>query len=279
MNNRYIMYVLISLFCVFAIIAGIYAEFVDGGAKDVLPNNKQEEAIVEKDAETIKKEFNNLFTNTINLNGYDTSKINKIDQSKEIIYTIVDMEKQEELYEVNIKIPCVNINSEVASSFNTITQSYFINKANEVISNKDNTKKALYSIDYTAFVNDDILSVVIRSNLKEANNAQRVMIQTYNYNLKTGEKVQLIDLITARMLNKEDVNKKIRKVVEQADADSKAVQDMGYDDIYIRNLEDITKYSVDGANSYFIGPNKELYIIYPYGNDNFTSEMDIVLFE
>lgn len=278
MNNPKILYILIGIFCVFAIIAGIYAEFIDGGTEDILTGNNGGNEIVEKDAETIKNQLNNLFTSTINLNGYDTSRIKKLDESKEIIYTVYDIVREEELYGINIKIPVVNINSSVANDFNTITQLHFVNKANEILTNTDETKKTLYSIDYAAFINDDILSVIIRSTLKESTSAQRIIIQTYNYNLETGEQVELIDLITSKILNKEDVNKKIKEVVQQADIDAKAVQSMGYNDIYTRDLND-ARYSVDGATTYILGPNKELYIIYAYGNNNFTSEMDIVLFE
>lgn len=278
MNNPKILYILIGIFCFFAIIAGIYAEFVDGGTEEIFTGNNGESEVIEKDSETIKNQLNGLFTSTINLNGYDASKIKKLDSSKEIVYTAFDVIREEELYEINIKIPVVNISSTVANSFNTITQDLFINKANEIIRNTDKNKKALYTIDYAAFVNDNILSVIIRSTLKESTSAQRVIIQTYNYNLETGEQVKLIDIITKKMLNKEDVDKKIKEVVQQADIDAKAVQSMGYNDIYTRDLND-SRYSVDGATTYFLGPNKELYIIYAYGNNEFTSEMDVVLFE
>ena len=52
---------------------------------------------------------------------------------------------------------------------------------------------------------------------------------------------------------------------------------MGYNEIYVRDLtSDI--YSVDNAGAYFLGPNGNLYIVYAYGNSEFTSEMDIVMF-
>ena len=35
----------------------------------------------------------------------------------------------------------------------------------------------------------------------------------------------------------------------------------------------------DDTGAYFLGPNQELYIVYAYGNGEFTSKMDIVLFE
>lgn len=278
MKSPKMLYILISLFCVFAVIAGIYAQFIEGGNNNDISNTDENNSIVEKDAELIKAEFNDLFTSTINLNGYDTARINKLDASKEIIYTAFDISKSEEMFELNIKVPVVNIKNDVAGSFNTTTQVVFVNKASEILGNKQATQKTIYSIDYVAYVNGDILSVVIRSTLKQGDSAQRVIVQTYNYNLATNQKVSLTDMITYKMLNKEDVNRKIKQVITEADEASKAIQNMGYNDIYVRDLND-TKYTVDGSSTYFLGPDNHLYIVYPYGNNDFTSEMDIVVFE
>lgn len=277
MKDPKILYILIAVFCVFAIIAGIYAQFIEGGSR-TSSTKQNNNVIIEKDAETVKEELNSLFTNIVNLNEYDTTGIKKINGEKEIVYTAFDINKDEEAFEINIKVPAFNINNEVASSFNEITQVNFVNKASEVLAHKDVTKKIIYSIEYAGFVNGDILSVIIRSTLKNGSSAQRVIIQTYNYNLATGTKVNLTDLITWKALNKEDVNQKIKKVVQEADEEAKAVQSMGYNEVYTRDLTD-TKYTVEGSSTYFLGPNNNLYIIYPYGNKDFTSEMDIVLFE
>lgn len=273
------LYALIGIFCVFAIIAGIYAQFIEKTPENPSVSNSDVNNItIEKDQEIIKAEFNDLFTNTINLNGYDTTGIVKNKQEEEIIYSAYDIVRNEESYEVSIHIPVVNIKNEVASSFNKITQEIFANKAAEVLNKTDTTSKTIYSIDYVSYINGDILSVVIRSTLKEGKSAQRVMVQTYNYNLTSNSQVTLNDLITQKALNKDDVNAKIKEVVKEADDEAQAIQSMGYNDIYIRDLEsDI--YTVDNSGTFFLGDNNKLYIIYAYGNQNFTSEMDIVLFE
>jgi len=278
MKSPKIMYILISLFCVFALMAGIYEEFIVGKTSSTKDNNLNENLVVEKDAQTIKAELNDLFTNTINLNGYDTTIINKLDSAQEIIYTYYDLAKSEEWYELNIKVPVVNIKGEVASSFNAITQEKFLNKASEILANTESTTSSIYTIDYVSFINDGILSVVIRATLKEGDNPQSIRMQTYNYNLSTNQSVTLNELITHKVINREDVTKAINKIVTEADEMSKVYQNMGYSDIYIRDLNS-SMYTIEGTTTYFLGPNNELYIIYPYGNDNATSEMDIVLFE
>ena len=104
-----------------------------------------------------------------------------------------------------------------------------------------------------------------------------MMIQTYNYNLVTGAEVKLSDIVTQKAYNKDEVNSKIQQVVTEADAESKAIASAGYNEVYSRNLDD-SMYLVDNSSIFLLGPDSKLYIIYAYGNQNFTSEMDIVVF-
>ncbi len=271
------LYILIAIFCVFAIIAGVYAQFIEGGTRHSENTNNENIVVAEKDRETIKAEFNDLFTNTINLNGRDTTGITKLKSDQEIIYAL-DKTESTEAYEIDIHVPVVNIKSDVASSFNKVTQAVFANKANEVLKKTDTTTKILYNIDYVAYVNEDILSVVIKSTLKEGQSAQRVIVQTYNYNLSTGSEVKLNDLVTKKALNKDEVNNKIKSVVQEADNEAKVIASAGYNEVFSRDLNS-SMYTVDNSGTFFLGDNQKLYIIYAYGNQNFTSEMDIILFE
>ncbi len=281
MKDPKILYILIIIFCIFAIIAGIYAQFI-AQKNDETNNLNVEETIMmeegEKSQVELKEQLNELFTNTLNLNGYDTTGIQKLNTEEDIVYTAYDIQETNDVYEVNMKIPAVNIKNELSITLNNATQTTFINKANEIIANKESKKKTIYTIDYAAYVNNDILSLVIRSTLKEGTAAQRVMIQTYNYNLTNNTEASLVDLITVKKLNKDEVNDKIAKVVKIAYNESQALKNMGYNQIYNRDLTN-EMYTVDGAGVYFLGPNGELYIIYPYGNNEFTSTMDIILLE
>ena len=281
MKNPKILYILISIFCVFAIIAGIYAQFIDANHGGVSIANTEEQNILGEEEKTqteIKDEFNNLFTSTLNLNGYDTTGIQKLNTEEDIVYTAYDIQESNDAYEVNMKIPAINIRNELSITLNNATQTTFINKANEIIADKESTRKTIYTIDYAAYVNSDILSLVIRSTLKEGSSAQRIMIQTYNYNLTNNSQASLVDLITIKKLNRDEVSNKITNVVTQAYNESQVLQNMGYNQIYNRDLTSEI-YTVDNAGVYFLGPNGELYIVYPYGNNEFTSAMDIILFE
>ena len=278
MKNPKIMYILIILFCIFAIVAGVWAQITEGDDEVDIANREQQNTIEEKTQDELKSEFALLFTNTLNLGSFDTTGIAKINAEQNIVYEAINLEENNDRYEMNLHIPVINVRSELSNQLNQITQTIFINKANEIIQDTDSTIKTIYSIDYVAFVNSDILSLVIRSTLKEGDSAQRIIVQTYNYNLTTNQEATLVDLLTLKRLNSGEVNNKILEVVTAADEADKALEAMGYNQVYIRDLaSDI--YTVDNAGAYFLGPNGELYIIYAYGNGEFTSKMDIVFFE
>lgn len=279
MKNPKIMYILIIIFCIFAIVAGVYAQLTEGDGEVDLANREQQNTIAsEKTQDELKSEFELLFTNTLNLGNFDTTGIAKINAEQNIVYEAITLEESNDRYEMNLHIPVINVRSELSNQLNQITQATFINKANEIIQDTESTIKTIYSIDYAAFVNNNILSLVIRSTLKEGDSAQRIIVQTYNYNLSTNQEASLVELLTLKRLNRGEVNNKILEVVTAADEADKALEAMGYNQVYIRDLaSDI--YTVDNAGAYFLGPNGELYIVYAYGNGEFTSKMDIVFFE
>ena len=280
MKNPKVLYILISLFCIFAIVAGIYAQFIETTPAGTEPDlaDEDQNTIHEKTQDEIKSDFNSLFNNSLTLGNFDTTGITKLNAEQDIVYSAYENNEVTENYEINIHIPVINIKSELANTYNTMTQTDFINKANDIINSQDNTVRTIYNIDYVAYVNDNILSLVIRSTLREGNSAQRVIVRTYNYNLSTNQEASLIDLITMKMLNKDDVNNKIMQVVTAENQEAENLQSMGYNTVFVRDLTS-NIYSVDNAGAYFLGPNGELYIVYAYGNGEFTSEMDVILFE
>lgn len=274
MDKNKIIYVSISAVCILAIIAAIFAQIDQNSGKKNHNNNNNSVTEETKTQEELKKEFNSLFNNTINTNNYNTSAINKQDENKEIVYTAYDIEKAEEnKYEVDIHLPVFNINSSVTSGFNSITQKVFADKATEVLNN-NNGSTIIYSIDYTGYINGDTLSLIIRSTLKEGTNAQRVIVQTYNYNLQTDKEVSIYDAIEQRGVAQSSVSSKITSQITQAIKEANSIQISGFD-TYKRDINsDI--YHLDKNDNFFIGKEGKLYIIYAYGNNNFTSEMDII---
>ena len=279
MKNQKLIFILVGAFCVLALIAGIYAQFFVGSSNNnniQNPDNNINNEIKPKTQEEIKSQLNSLFTNEIISNDYDETNIQKRDASKGIVYSAYDIQKQEGNYELDVHLPVINIKDSVATDFNKMTQSIFANKASDILNNKY-TEKVIYSVDYISYVNDNILSLVIKSTLKQGNNPQRVIIQAYNYNLETGEKVQLVDVLAKRNIIQSDCQNKIHEIVTKAQEEAQVLVQSGYT-VYNRNLSD-SMYQISNISTFFLGKNEELYIIFAYGNQNFTSEMDVVLYE
>ena len=279
MKKRNIIYISVSAVCVLAIIIGVYYQIF--GQKEEKPKvlntveNTINNDIDDLSLEEIKEQFNNLFTNYFNDQGYDTSTIKKISglENQNIIYAAFNIKEE------NINLPVFNVDGEVASDFNEITQSVFADKANEILSNSQSY--TIYNVDYAAYLNEKVLSVVIKSTLKEGNNAQRLIVQTYNYDIETGKKLSLNEILDQRQVSKKDVNKKIEEIVEEAnnqsESISQAVSQTGQT-VYKRDLDN-AMYVTDNVNNFFLAEDGKIYIVYAYGNNNPTSEIDIIIVE
>lgn len=277
MKNQKIIFILVGAFCVFALIAGIYTQFFVGnkGSDNIQnPTDNISGDSRPKTQEEIKNQFKSLFTNDfINNSTYEVQKAN---DSKDIVYSAYDIQKKEELYEVDIHLPVINISGDVPASFNKITQSVFADEASKIL-NKKYTEKVIYDVNYISYINDNILSLAIKSTLKRGNNPQREIIQTYNYNLETGEKVELVDILTKRNIVQSECQSKINQIVSKAQEEAQILVKSGYQ-VYNRDLSN-SIYQISNISNFFLGSTGELYIIFAYGNQNFTAEMDVVLYE
>lgn len=277
MKNQKIIFILVGAFCVFALIAGIYTQFFVGNKGSDYTQNPTDNISGDsrsKTQEEIKNQLKSLFTNDfINNSTYEVQKAN---DSKDIVYSAYDIQKKEELYEVDIHLPVINISGDVPASFNKITQSVFADEASKIL-NKKYTEKVIYDVNYISYINDNILSLAIKSTLKRGNNPQREIIQTYNYNLETGEKVELVDVLTKRNIVQSECQNKINQVVSKAQEEAQILVKSGYQ-VYNRDLSN-SIYQLSNISNFFLGSTGELYIIFAYGNQNFTAEMDVVLYE
>lgn len=281
MKNPKIIYILIAVLCLLAIIAGVYAQFFiteeEENNNTILPtvNQDGEDEVGEKTTEEIRSQFTSLFTNVLNSGDYDFSNINKIDATKDIVYSAYDINENTDNYEINIHLPVINIAEEVPVSFNNITQSIFADKAANILNNEGD--KIIYQVNYVAYINGDILSLAINATLKEGSNPQRVIVQTYNYNLATGEEVEFLDILSQKDLVQSEVQNKINETIQKAKEEAEILVQSGYT-VYNRDLSH-QMYRLANISNYFLGPEGNLYIIFAYGNQNYTSEMDIVLYE
>lgn len=282
MKKRNILYIVIAAICVIAIIVGVYAQvFGDKPKQNTIKNEviNTGDDDTATDPEVLKQEFNSLFNNSFDDQGYDKTSIKKLAgyEEQDVIYAVYRIkEEKDEKYSVNINIPVFNVDGEVASEFNATTQSIFANKAGNVLSNSQSY--TIYDVEYVGYLNENILSLVIKSTLKEGNNPQRIIVQTYNYDITTGKKLTLNEVLEAKGISEKEVNKKIERQVTEANKNAEALSEAlasAGQTVYKRDVNN-AMYVTDNVNHFFVGLDGQIYIVYPYGNSNFTSEMDII---
>ncbi len=283
MKSRNIMYIVISIICIVAIILGVYYQMfakkvVKESKLNEVTNNIEDEPNVDN-PENLLLEFNKLFTNSIYTQGYSTSGVTKLKglEGQDIIYSAYNVQEDiENKYSVDLKLPAFNIQSDVADEYNSTTQSIFADKASDIFMNVEElTKYTIYNVEYVAYLNENILSLVIKSTLKEGNSPQRIIVQTYNYDIETNKKVTLNEILEKKNIKTRDVNKKIERQVKEAGKQAEEIAQATGQIVYKRDINN-AMYITDNVSNFFIGKDGQIYIIYAYGNNNVTSEIDII---
>ena len=216
--------------------------------------------------------FDNIFNNQLEQYNLNID-INKKEEEKEIIYTGYEkQESKENDYDLDLHIPYINIDDEKIENMNNDIKETFENKAENVLQSEN--QNVIYTVQYEATIENDILSLIIKSNLKQSTSAQRLIIRTYNYDLKNKKEITLQELINKNGLNENDVQNKIKQEIENEQKKVEDLKSLGYE-IFERDLES-EMYNIENSDEFFIKDGK-IYIIYPYGNNDLTSEMDLVI--
>lgn len=173
-------------------------------------------------------------------------------------------------YDVQAYLPKLEFQGEEAEKINNEIYKLAANILNQALKTQ---KYAKYNMEYESFLNDDILSLVIRFTVKDGENPRRIIIKTYNYDIKKNKQVKLDDI--ADNEQKDEIQKKIETKIEEANKFANQSIEKGYK-AYIRDPEkDI--YKIKNATEFFIGENKILYIVYAYGNQEYTDEIDLIM--
>ncbi len=269
-KKRIFIYVIATIICILAIgiVIGIQVlgdDVINNlfGVSKLVKRTEQEEA-------QLKSNFENIFDNKFYDKGnYITQKI---ENDKEIIYTNYQKERHIENQDININLPYINIKNQRIQQFNEEISNTFEAKAEEVLNNT--SEKIVYTVSYKATIENNILSIIIYSDLKQGASAQRVIIQTFNFNLDENKELTLQEVLKKYDLSKKYVQNKIDSDVGIEQNKSQDLQDLGYN-VFSRDLEsDI--YKIENISEFFIY-DSNIYIIFAYGNEQITSEMDLVI--
>lgn len=266
-----IFYIVIIAICVIAIIVAIVMQIQKSNEENEISNLP---VIDEENLSGYQEEFDNMFENKVNYLENNSYKIEKIKQEEDIIYLGYQIqEKKLNSYELDVNIPYININNSVVEEFNQQIVEVFERKAKSVLNSTSGD--VVYSVKYCAYVSNNILSLVIRSTLKEGTNPQRDIVQTYNYDLTNQKEYTVDEILEAKGITKREANQRIQEEIQRVQANVEELEKLGYT-IYSRNPED-DMYSINNVTEYFLGKDNAFYIIYAYGNQNLTDEMDIVV--
>lgn len=276
-RNKIIFFVVLVLICVMAMSIGIYVQFFYKYA-DTDPFMIGINIGAQKTAEEyayLESNFEQIFQNNIKMNSEEI-RVDKSEKDKDLIYTAYDVEEEDEQkhYSVNAKIPVFNINSKEAQKINEeIKKEYYIKATDVTRQTEGNT---VYNVSYAAFSNEDIVSIVIRASLKENDKSEKLTIKTYTYSMQAEKQVPFSDLIELKKTTPETVQKTIDGEIQTAYENAQIIASE-YGAMYERDLND-KRYKVENASEFFLTDDGYVYLIFAYGNEKDTNEMDIVIF-
>ena len=263
-------YIICISICILAIVIVIGIQVLGNDVIDSIFGINKITKRTEQEETILKTNFENIFKNEIeNKQDYN---IPKLYNTQKIIYTSYEKKEKNDKYDININLPYINIDNKEVQNFNKEIKETFEAKAENII--KDKSENVIYTVKYQANIENDILSLIVYCDLKEETSAQRVIIRTFNFNLKDKKEINLEKTIDGFNLKQKNVQNKIKKDIKEAQRKSDDLKALGYN-IFSRDL-DSEIYNVKNIEEFFIY-NNNIYIIFAYGNNKLTSEKDIVI--
>ena len=262
-----IVYISTIAICVIAVITAVVIQIVKN-----LPEKEPEidTSILQK----YKADFDKIFTNKVNYLKNNEYKIDRIDDSEAIVYTgYSNKDIKVSDYNLDVNIPYINIKNTTIERFNKSIKDTFEQKAKDILSTQ--RQNIIYTVNYSAYVTNNMLSIVVRSSLKEGENPEKVMVKTYNYDLTEKKELSFEDFLNFKGISRQDAGNTIRKEIKSIENKINELSKAGYK-VYSRDSNsDI--YKLDNITEYFIGEDNVLYVIFAYGNQSNTSEIDIIV--
>ena len=78
-------------------------------------------------------------------------------------------------------------------------------------------------------------------------------------------------------IDEQKLKSKIDRALQIVKREEEILTQSGYS-VYVRDLNSDV-YKLENITNFFLDNDEKLYIIFAYGNQNFTAEMDVVLYE
>jgi len=269
-KRRIIVYSICILICVLAIIIVIGNQVLGNNIIDNLFGINRLTKRTEQEEMELKSNFEYIFDNKVK--GNINYRIQKVDNNKEIVYNNYKIVEKKDKYDLDVNLPYINIKNKEVEDFNKEIKETFEAKAENII--KEESENVIYTVKYQANIENDLLSLIVYCDLKQETSPQRVIVRTFNFNLKDKKKINLDEIIETFNLNKTEVQDKVKQDIETEQRKSDDLKALGYN-VFSRDL-DSEIYNVKNIEEFFIY-NNNIYIIFAYGNNKLTSEKDIVI--
>ena len=147
-------------------------------------------------------EKNNVSEKEENTTTNKEKKMLLKDESKDIVYDLYNESKQEQDTgrNINIKLPYLNINSDYAN---------IINKEINLIYQKQNEQVLIYPYDYSYYINDNILSLII----KTSDEGCYPDYYVYNIDIYNGNSISNLELLDKNGIDTTDFSKNLSSIV------------------------------------------------------------------
>lgn len=268
--KMWIVYGLILLICLICIGIAVYNQYFKDDKIGVIfgITNSEDEDLYNE----LKNNFSTIFTNGIDNFQSENLEIEKINKKFNYVVTRHKYKEEQENYTLDVCIPIININKEEIKNYNQEIESKYKKQVEEIkISTGD-----IYNVRYKCYIQDNILSLIIYSELIEKNDNQRIMVETYNYDLVNNKEISLEEILSLKEIKIADANNKIISEIEEIQKKNDSLTELGYN-MYKRDISS-NIYKVSNIEQYFLGKDGNIYVVFAYGNYDQTSEMDIVIF-
>ena len=156
----------------------------------------------------------------------------KLDDSKDYVYNPgYTFENQYSEY----KVPFININSYDAGLANGTLKGVYYAYVINIYSSRNEPIPGTLQMDYTSYINDNIVSVVTKCIL-EYTDLGDPHYYIYNFNLKTGKNMSYSEVLKELNLSEEETKEKIEsKIRENKTEQSEGMNDLEYTE---KNIED-----------------------------------------
>lgn len=274
--NRTMFFIIIILLCILSLSIGIYAQVfyryskTDPFMLGIGVGRTQDAAEITK----LKNEFSTIFTNDVT--GEPSIQVKKKDNNKELVFTTQTVnEKEDDKYNISANVPKINISSDAAEKINSEINKKYVTKIENIL---DNSKEYTdYGITYKAYVNGELLSIIIKETIREGKTTQSAKIATYNYSLSQNKLVGILDVVDAKGYEHDTLQKEIDAEIKELNKKDEELKNQ-YTEVKLRDLSN-SMYKLENTENFIVNADGYLYLIYAYGNTENTNKIDTIIFE